>query len=74
MQLTSFLALTFAALAVASAIPAELQERQCVSGLNRCNKRASAVIGRQCCPGLFCCGIIGPNNVCQTENTCGEPA
>ncbi|KAG7294627.1 hypothetical protein NEMBOFW57_004703 [Staphylotrichum longicolle] len=77
MQLISFIAITFAALAVASAIPAEvpaeLQERQCVGNLGRCNKRASAAIGRQCCGGLFCCGVVGSNNVCQTANTCGEP-
>ncbi|EAQ84220.1 predicted protein [Chaetomium globosum CBS 148.51] len=74
MQLTSFFALAFAALAAASAIPAELQERQCVGNLGGCNKRASAAVGRQCCGGLFCCGVVGSNNVCQTANTCGEPA
>ncbi|KAK4033243.1 hypothetical protein C8A01DRAFT_40309 [Parachaetomium inaequale] len=73
MQLISFIALTFAVLVAASAIPAELQERVCVSGLSRCNKRASAVVGKQCCAGLYCCGVIGANNACQTSNTCGEP-
>ncbi|KAK4150806.1 hypothetical protein C8A00DRAFT_45885 [Chaetomidium leptoderma] len=73
MQLTSFIAITFAALVAASAIPAELEPRQCVGNIGRCNKRASAAVGRQCCGGLFCCGIIGSNNVCQTANNCGEP-
>ncbi|KAH6848056.1 hypothetical protein B0I37DRAFT_415737 [Chaetomium sp. MPI-CAGE-AT-0009] len=74
MQFTSLVALTFAALATASAIPAELQERQCVGNLDWCYKRASAAIGKQCCGGLFCCGVIGSNNVCQSVNNCGEPA
>jgi hypothetical protein len=47
-------------------------QRQCVGNLQRCNKRASAVLGRQCCGGLYCCGVIGSNNVCQTTNNCGE--
>ncbi|KAK4233979.1 hypothetical protein C8A03DRAFT_38270 [Achaetomium macrosporum] len=69
MQFTKLIALTFAALATASPL---LEERQCVGNLQRCNKRASAVLGRQCCGGLYCCGVIGSNNVCQTVNNCGE--
>ncbi|KAK4158939.1 hypothetical protein QBC43DRAFT_382195 [Cladorrhinum sp. PSN259] len=73
MQLTSLIAITFAALATASPLLEALEPRQCVGNLGRCNKRASAAIGRQCCGGLFCCGVVGSNNVCQTSNNCGEP-
>ncbi|KAK4141728.1 uncharacterized protein C8A04DRAFT_30717 [Dichotomopilus funicola] len=73
MQLTNFLTLAFAAtLAVASAVPPELSERACVGNLGYCNKKASSVLGKQCCGGLYCCGVIGANNVCQSHNTCGE--
>ena len=51
--------------------PPQLQERQCVGNLGQCDK--GHVPGfRNCCDGLYCCGIVGPNNVCQTANNCGE--
>lgn len=54
---------------------AQLKPRACAANLNQCNKAASAgVLGNGCCSGLYCCGIIGSNNVCQSTNNCGEPS
>lgn len=49
----------------------QLQERQCVGNLGQCDKGHVSGL-KNCCEGLFCCGILGPNNVCQSVNNCGE--
>ncbi|KAI1339466.1 hypothetical protein F5Y15DRAFT_73723 [Xylariaceae sp. FL0016] len=70
MRRAAILAMLFASLA--TAIPLEPEKQQCVGNVDYCFKKASSALGKQCCSGLYCCGIIGSNNVCQTKNTCGE--
>nr|POE47887.1 hypothetical protein CFP56_01215 [Quercus suber] len=73
MKFVALISITFAVFAAATPVSENnLFARDCVGNLDICNKKASAAIGGQCCDGLYCCGIIGPNNVCQTTNNCGE--
>nr|POE51869.1 hypothetical protein CFP56_26076 [Quercus suber] len=65
MKFAACLSFAFAVLVAATPVDSnDLFARDCRGNLDVCNKRASApVIGGGCCDGLYCCGIIGSNNL-----------